>query len=156
MPIQGNLATMPVAELLMWISRGRKTGTLELRTSRTTETMAFESGELIVSSSSDPEATLGRLLIDSGVVTEEMHSRARELRETKSIAVAKALLDLQFLTEEELLRYLREKAEKELFDACEAVEGEFKFIERDLPKLDLLPLRVDVSGMIRSRSKGGP
>ena len=41
-------------------------------------------------------------------------------------------------TEEQLLRYLRKKAEKELFDLCESVEGEFKFMERDLPKLDLL------------------
>jgi hypothetical protein len=148
MPIQGNLATMPVPELLMWISQYQKTGTLEIRTSRATETMAFDKGELIFSSSSDPDATLGRLLMDNGVVTEDMHSRARDLRKTKSIAVAKALLDLQFLTEEQLLRYLRKKAEKELFDLCESVEGEFKFMERDLPKLDLLPMRVDVSRML--------
>ncbi|MGZ8867203.1 MAG: DUF4388 domain-containing protein [Thermoanaerobaculia bacterium] len=148
MPIQGNLATMPVPELLMWISQYQKTGTLEICTSRATETMAFENGELIFSSSSDPDATLGRLLMDNGIVTEDMHSRARDLRKTKSIAVAKALLDLQFLTEEQLLRYLRKKAEKELFDICDAVEGEFKFMERDLPKLDLLPMRVDVSRML--------
>jgi hypothetical protein len=148
MPIQGNLATMPVPELMMWISQYQKTGTLEIRTSRSTQTMAFENGELIFSSSSDPDATLGRLLMDNGIVTEDMHSRARDLRKTKSIAVAKALLDLQFLTEEQLVRYLRKKAEKELFDLCESVEGEFKFTERDLPKLDLLPLRVDVSRML--------
>jgi len=42
MPIQGNLKTMPVAELLMWISQFQKTGTLEIRTSTWNETMAFD------------------------------------------------------------------------------------------------------------------
>src|SRR5688572_6718156 len=107
MPMQGNLATMPVPELLMWISQYQKTGTLEVRTARSTETMAFEGGALVFSSSTNPDATLGRLLIKNGILTEDMHTQARELRRTKSVAVAKALLDLQMMTEEELLRYLR-------------------------------------------------
>lgn len=148
MPMQGSLSTMPVPELLGWISQYQKTGTLEVRTKVSVETMAFEAGALIFSSSSKPEATLGRLLISNGILTEEMHTQARQLRKTKSIAVAKALLDLEMLTEKELLRFLRKKAEKELFDLCELTEGEFVFTERDLPKLDLLPLRVDVSGML--------
>lgn len=148
MPIQGDLAAMSVPELLMWISQYQKTGTLEIRTKKSTETMAFESGALIYSSSTNPEGRLGRLLIKSGVVTEEMHKKARELRKTKEVAVAKALLDLEYLTEPQLIRFLRKKAEKELFDLCELVEGEFKFTENHLPKLDLLPLRVDVSRML--------
>ena len=148
MPMQGTLGAMPVPELLMWISQYQKTGTLEIRTPKSTETMAFEEGSLVFSSSSNPEATLGRLLIRNGIVTEEMHQEARALRKTKSVAVAKALLDLKMLTEPELLRFLRKKAEKEIFDLCELTEGEFVFTERHLPALDLLPLRVDVSRML--------
>ena len=148
MPIQGDLSAMSVPELLMWISQYQKTGTLEIRTKKSTETMAFENGALIYSSSTNPEGTLGRLLIKSGVVTEEMHKKARELRKTKEIAVAKALLDLEYLTEPQLVRFLRKKAERELFDLCEIVDGQFIFDETRLPKLDLLPLRVDVSRML--------
>ena len=148
MPIHGDLTTMPVPELLMWIGQSQKTGTLEIRTVKVSVKMAFQDGALIFSSSNDPKTTLGRILIDNGIVTEEMHKQARNLRKTKSIAVAKALLDLQILTEEQLVRFLRKKAEKELFDLCESVEGDFTFTERDLPALDLLPLRVDVSRML--------
>ena len=148
MPIQGSLSTMPVPELLMWVSQYQKTGTLEIRTIEGTATMAFDNGALIFSSSSNPQSTLGRMLMDKGVVTEEMHSRARHLRTTKSVAVAKAFLDLEMLSEKELLRYLRKKAEKELFDLCDSIEGDFTFTERLLPNLDLLPLRVDVSRML--------
>ncbi len=148
MPIQGNLAAMPIPELLMWISQFQKTGTLEIRTNHGVETMAFEKGFLTFSSSSNPECTLGRLLLKYGVVTEDMHKKARELRKTKAIAVAKALLELEMLTEEQLLRFLRKKAEKELFDLFELTDGDFTFNESLLPALDLLPLRVDVSKML--------
>ncbi len=148
MPVHGNLAAMPIPEVLMWISQFQKTGTLEVRTGHGVETMAFESGALIFSSSSNPEGTLGRLLLKYGVVTEDMHKRARELRKTKSIAVAKALLELEMLTEDQLLRFLRKKAEKELFELFELTDGSFTFNESLLPSIDLLPLRVDVSKML--------
>jgi len=148
MPIQGDLRAMPVPELMMWISQFQKTGTLEICTPEWTETMAFESGSLVFSSSSNPERTLGRMLMKYGVVSEENHKRARELRKTKSVAVAKALLDLDIVTEQQLVRFLRKKAEKELFDLFDIVEGEFKFTEAEMPPLDLLPLRVDVAKML--------
>lgn len=148
MPVEGTLTAMPVTELLMWISQCQKTGTLEIRTSEATRIMAFSDGALIYSSSSNLDGTLGRLLLKYGAVTEEEHERARKLRETQSIAVAKALLEIQALTEPQLLRFLRKKAEKELYDLLESVEGEFTFVEQELPALDLLPLRVDVSKML--------
>lgn len=148
MPIQGTLKAMPVPELMTWISQFSKTGTLEIRTGQATTTMAFENGALIYSSSSNRELTLGRLLIKHGVVTEAMHKQARELRKTKSIAVAKALLELRMLTETQLVQFLRKKAEMELFDLLTSEDGEFTFHELDLPQLDLLPLRVDITRMM--------
>lgn len=148
MPIRGSLRTMNVPEILMWISQFQKTGTLEIRAGELTQKLAFEGGILIFSSSSNRKGTLGRLLIERGVVTEEMHEQARDLREKKSVAVAKALRDLHMLSEEEVVRFLRKKAEKELFELFNCEEGEFSFDERKLPDLDLLPLRVDVSKML--------
>ena len=139
---------MSVTEILMWISQFQKTGTLEIRTSEWTETMAFEQGSLVFSSSSNPERTLGRLLIKYGIVTEENHKRARELRKTKSIAVAKALLELDIVTEAQLVRFLRKKAERELYDIFDIQDGDFTFTETNMPSLDLLPLRVDVAKML--------
>jgi len=150
MPVQGSLSTMTIPELLMWISQFQKTGTLEIRAPGVTQRLAFESGILTFSSSSNRNGTLGRLLIEKGIVTEEMHQKARDLRKEKSVAVAKALLDLNIVSEKDMLRVLRKKVEKELFDLFECVEGEFSFDERELPKLDLLPLRVDVSKLLLS------
>ena len=148
MPIHGNLTAMPVPEILMWISQCQKTGTLEIRGSRSIATMAFLDGSLIYSSSNNPEGTLGRILMRCGAVTEEMHTQARELRTTKSIAIGKALLELEMLSEADLVRFLRKKAEKELYDLFDSADGDFTFDEREMPELDLLPMRVDVARML--------
>lgn len=147
MSLQGSLRTMTVPELLMWISQSQKTGTLEIRTRQSTQRLAFESGTLTFSSSSDRTRTLGRLMIEKGILTEELHEKARRLRK-KKVAVAKALLDLHILTEDEVMRFLRKKAESELFDLFDCAEGEFSFDERELPQLQLLPMRVDVSNLL--------
>jgi len=46
------------------------------------------------------------------------------------------------------VRFLRKKAEKALFDLFDIEEGEFTFSVNELPTLDLLPMRVDVSKML--------
>jgi hypothetical protein len=148
MPIQGNLKAMPVPEILMWVSQFQKTGTLEVRAPSVVATMAFDRGALIFSSTSNRQSTLGRILIANGVITEEQHKQARELRKTKGTAVAKALLELKFLTEDQLVRFMRKKVEKEVFDLFNLESGEFTFDEQQLPTLDLLPLRVDISKML--------
>jgi len=56
--------------------------------------------------------------------------------------------ELEMLSEEDILRFLRKKAERELFDLFECIDGEFRFDEREMPQMQLLPLRVDVSGLL--------
>lgn len=148
MPIQGDLRTMPVPEILMWLSQYQKTGMLEIRSGGVTHKLGFDKGALTFSSSSDRKGTLGRLLIEKGIVTEEMHQKARTLRKEKSVAVAKAFRELNMLSEEEILRFLRKKAENELFQLFERQDGEFTFDENELPNLDLIPLQLDVANLL--------
>src|SRR5687768_5050328 len=148
MPIQGDLNTMPVPELLTWISQSQKTGTLEVRHGESTRKLGFKDGALIYSASSELKDTLGRVLIRKDVLTEEMWNRAREISQERSVGVAKVLCDLGVVTEEQIVRLMRKKAEKELFDLFELREGEFTFDEGALPNLALLPLHVDVSRML--------
>ena len=148
MALQGSLRTMPLPELLMWISQFQKSGTLRVVVDETTRELGFERGSLTFSSSSEPGGTLGRLLIDKRVITEEMHEQARELRMDRSVAVAKGLCQLGFIPEEDILRYLRKKAEMELFDLFRKLDGEFSFDEEDERGLDLLPLRVNVASLV--------
>lgn len=145
MKVWGSLKAMPVSEALMWISQCRKTGTLEIRTRDLVEMIAFDDGFLIFSSSSDPKATFGRLLIRKGYVTEEQHAQARKIRNEQQIAIAKVLRDMHFIAESEIVRLLRKKAEAEMFHLFRTNDGEFEFVANAVPDIDLLPLRVDVA-----------
>jgi hypothetical protein len=145
MAVQGSLATMSVPEVLQWIAQGRKTGTLFLSTTKGDLQIAFDGGLLIFSSSPDPEQTLGRLLIRKGVITEAAHEQALQIRRDHSIAVAKVLTELNLVPEREILHHLRMKAEDEIYSIFLCEEGEFRFEPRELPTLELLPLRLDVT-----------
>lgn len=145
MSVHGSLKTMPVPELLMWISQYQKTGTLEVATGDHMEQIAFDGGFLIFSSSTDLQRTFGHILIARGMLSETQHTQARQIREDQRIALAKVLKDLQILPEEEIVRMLRKKAEAEIFDLFKSVNGEFRFLDDELPELDLLPMRVDVA-----------
>jgi hypothetical protein len=145
MSIQGSLKTMPVPELLMWISQYQKAGTLEVATGDHIEKLAFDGGFLIYSASTDLAKTFGHILISRGMLSEAQHTQARRIREDQRIALAKVLKDLQILPEDEIVRMLRKKAESEIFALFKSVKGEFRFLDDEMPELDLLPLRVDVA-----------
>ncbi|MBI2214513.1 MAG: DUF4388 domain-containing protein [Acidobacteria bacterium] len=145
MSIQGSLKTMPVPELLMWISSCQKTGTLEVASGDHLEQIAFDVGFLIYSASTELEKTFGHILIARGMLSEAQHTQARRIREDQRIALAKVLKDLHILPEDEIVRMLRKKAEAEIFELFKSVKGEFRFLDDELPDLDLLPLRVDVA-----------
>ncbi len=145
MSVHGSLRTMPLPELLMWVSQYQKTGTLELKTSDFDGRIAFDKGFLIFSSSSDLHKTFGRLLINRGLLSEEQHAQARRVREEQRIALAKVLRDLHLLPEEDIIRLLRKKAESEIFELFRKDDGEFRFLDGEVPDIDLLPMRVDVA-----------
>lgn len=149
MPLHGDLRTMPLPELLMWISQFRKTGTVRVvENDDDTHILAFLEGALVYSSSPDPEKRLGALLVSRGVVTREMYERARKLRDEEGVGIAKALSKLKLVAPDDMTRFLRKKAEREVFGLFDVRDAEFSFNDREMPTLELLPLRVDLSAML--------
>jgi len=149
----GYLRTMPVPELLQWIGHCRKTGSLRVSTEDGTESLAFRDGELMYSASTDPGATLGRTLIDAGLLTEDLHAMAWGLRERFEIGVGKALLDLNLVRRDDLLESLQRKAERQLQRLFLAPDGFFRF-DGSLPCLDLLPIGEDVTRTVLRVTQG--
>lgn len=145
MSVHGSLATMSVPEILQWIAQGRKTGTLHVTSPKGDLKIAFEEGLLTFSTSPNPDQTLGQLLIRKGVINEETHEKARRIRDECSIAVAKVLMELNVVPENELLHHLRLKAEDEIYSIFLCDQGEFRFVPSELPELDLLPMKIDVT-----------
>ena len=148
MGVSGNLKTMLPGDLLQWLSLGQKTGTLVVTNKAVEKKIFFKSGRVISSASNDPREYLGQFLMSHGYLTEPELTKAMEVQRQSGMLLGKILVMIGVIGEEELVRLMRLKAEEEIYDIFLWTEGDFQFLDDELPKQELIPLKVDVTGII--------
>lgn len=148
MGVSGNLKTMLPGDLLQWLSLGQKTGTLVVSNKAVEKKIFFQSGRVISSASNDPREYLGQFLMSHGYLTEPELTKAMEVQRQSGMLLGKILVMIEVIGEEELVRLMRLKAEEEIYDIFLWTEGDFQFLDDELPKQELIPLKVDVTGII--------
>jgi uncharacterized protein DUF4388 len=146
--ITGNLKTMQLSELLQWLSLGQKTGTLLIEGHGVEKRIYFQNGRINSSSSSDQREYLGHFLVSHGYITEEELKMAMEVQEESNILLGKILVMINAISETDLLRLMRKKAEESIYDVFLWEEGNFEFVDGELPDLKMVPLSLDVTGII--------
>ena len=147
MPLTGKL-TMNAADLFQWVSLSQKSGTLVVSNSQVEKKIFFRNGRVISSASNDPREYLGQFLMSHGYLSEPELKKAMEVQLQSGILLGKILVMIDVISEEDLQRLMRRKAEEEIYDVFLWREGEFHFIEDELPKSEMIPLQVDVTGII--------
>jgi hypothetical protein len=148
MAITGNLKTMVLSELLQWLSLGVKTGTLVIDGRGVEKRVYFQDGRVASSSSSDHREYLGHFLVSHGYITEEELKMAMEVQEESSILLGKILVMINAITERDLLNLMRKKAEESIYDIFLWEEGDFEFIDNEMPDQKMVFLSLDVTGII--------
>lgn len=148
MALSGNLKTMLPGDLLQWLSLGQKTGTLVISNKRVEKKIFFRSGRVISSASNDPREYLGQFLMSHGYLSEPELKKAMEVQTQSGILLGKILVMIEVISEKDLQRFMRLKAEEEIYDIFLWHDGDFYFIDDELPKMEMIPLQVDVTGII--------
>ena len=148
MGITGNLRTMALSELLQWLSLGGKNGTLLVEGHGIEKRIFFQNGRIASSSSSDQREYLGHFLVAHGYITEDELKMAMEVQEESSILLGKILVMINAISEDDLLRLMRKKAEESIYDVFLWEEGDFEFLDNELPDQKMVPLSLDVTGII--------
>jgi hypothetical protein len=148
MALSGNLKTMLPGDLLQWLSLGQKTGTLVIRNSRVEKKIFFRNGRVISSASNDPREYLGQFLMSHGFLSEPELKKAMEVQQQSGILLGKILVMIDVITESDLQRLMRLKAEEEIYDIFLWNDGDFFFVDDELPRMEMIPLQVDVTGII--------
>jgi hypothetical protein len=146
--ITGNLRTMQLGELLQWLSLGSKTGTLLIDGHGVEKRVYFQDGRIASTSSSDQREYLGHFLVSHGFITEEELKMAMEVQEESQILLGKILVMINAIAESDLLRLMKKKAEESIYDIFLWTEGEFEFVEGQLPDQKMIALSLDVTGII--------
>ena len=148
MGITGNLKTMQLGELFQWLSLGSKTGTLLIDGHGIEKRIYFQEGRIASTSSSDQREYLGHFLVSNGFITEEELKMAMEVQEESQILLGKILVMINAIAEADLLRLMRKKAEESIYDVFLWTEGSFEFVDGDIPDQKMVPLSLDVTGII--------
>lgn len=139
---------MQLGELLQWLSLGSKTGTLLIDGRGVEKRLYFQDGRIASTSSSDQREYLGHFLVSHGFITEEELKMAMEVQEESQILLGKILVMINAIAETDLLRLMKKKAEESIYDIFLWPEGEFEFVEGQLPDQKMVPLSLDVTGII--------
>ncbi len=148
MGITGNLKTMQLGELFQWLSLGSKTGTLLIDGHGVEKRIYFQDGRIASTSSSDQREYLGHFLVSNGFITEEELKMAMEVQEESQILLGKILVMINAIAETDLLRLMRKKAEESIYDVFLWTEGSFEFVDGQMPDQKMVPLSLDVTGII--------
>jgi len=148
MAITGNLKTMELAELLQWLSQGRKTGTLYLDDTKVEKRIFFEDGTIVSSAASDPKEYLGHFLVSHGYIDELTLAKAIEMQEDNRMLLGKILLTIGAISEDDLNKMLRLKAEESIYELFTWEEADFRFADGDLPEYQMVPIDLSVTGLV--------
>jgi len=148
MGVSGNLKTMLPGDLLQWLSLGQKTGTLIVTKKAVEKKIFLQRGRVISSASNDPREYLGQFLMSHGYMSEPELMKAMQVQSESNILLGKILVMIDVIDEESLQRLMRRKAEEAIYDIFLWREGEFSFIDDELPTMEMIPLQVDVTGLI--------
>src|SRR5436190_14766939 len=147
MPLTGKL-TMNAADLFQWVSLSQKSGTLVVSNSQVEKKIFFRNGRVISSASNDPREYLGQFLMSHGYLSEPELKKAMEVQLQSGILLGKILVMIDVISEEDLQRLMRRKAEEEIYDIFLWTDGDFYFVDDELPQMEMIPLQVDVTGII--------
>jgi hypothetical protein len=148
MGIVGNLRTMQLEELLQWLSQSKKNGTLEIVHGKTEKKVFFKDGLILSSASNKPEEYLGHFLVSHGLINEAQLNRAVELQEKSRTLLGMILVKNGAIAEKDLARMLRLKAEESIYDIFSWAEGDFRFLDDILPESAMVPMKMDVTGIV--------
>src|SRR4029453_8251428 len=153
MSVQGNLKTMLLPDVLQWLAQGQKTGTLVIDNGRVEKRIYFRGGAVISSASTDPHENLGHFLVSHGFITETQLAEGMRQQTATKVLLGRILVGIKAISETDLRRMLRLKSEESIFESFQGREGEFRFLEQELPPTEMVPILLDVTALVMEGSQ---
>lgn len=149
MGLAGNLKTMALPDLMLFLASRESTGTLELSCADAWAKLYFERGRIISSSSSEPTEQLGHFLVSKNQISEEQLSRAMEVQAKTKVMLGKILVMIGAVTEDDLLEMLERKCTQTVFSIFLWEEADFRFLDHQLPAVRLIPTSIAAETLVK-------
>jgi hypothetical protein len=148
MPVQGNLTTMSLTEILQWLGNAGKTGALSIERNKVVKRILVREGRIIACSSQEPSDMLGHFLVSRGRISEETLRKALTVQEADKAHLGRILVGMGALTEDELRRSLEDKSQETIFGLFEWEDAAFRFDEGDVGDANIYAVNMRVEDIL--------
>jgi hypothetical protein len=151
MPLQGDVATLPVRDLLELLVRTRASGRLSVSRGMAARRFHLRDGQVMLASSSEEATLLGRLLVERGLIDEVQLAGALNTRKGASARtrLGKTLTDSGLVSPAQLSGVLADKIERLLLDTMNWRDGRFYFDEEAAPRRQAVVTAVDLGALLQ-------
>jgi hypothetical protein len=148
MSLSGNLKTMELAELLQWITLGRKTGSLAFIQNKVKNYIYFRDGGIVSSRSNEPTKQLGHFLLFQGKISEEQLRQGLELQQRHHQHLGKILVQQGFISQQEVEKALVDRTQEVIYDIFLWEDGYFHFASSGYNLEDLILINLDINSIL--------
>jgi len=148
MPVQGNLATMSLTEILQWLGNAGKTGALSIERNKVVKRILVREGRIIACASQEPSDMLGHFLVSRGRISEETLRKALTVQEADKGHLGRILVGMGALTEDELRRSLEDKSQETIFGLFEWEDAAFRFDDGDVDDANIYAVNMRVEDIL--------
>jgi len=148
MSLSGRLNTMDLAEVLQWVTIGRKTGSLAFVKDKTKVNLYLQDGSIISSRSNDPTKQLGQFLLFQGKVTESELKRAFEIHLQSRVILGKILVQENMVSREDVEQALVTRTQEVIYDLFLWEDGYFHFSPNGYSLDQLILIKIDINSLL--------
>jgi len=146
--IEGNLNDFSLADIFIGLQRSNKTGVLTVESGGVCKKVYIKNGDMIFSSSNQPQDRLGDLLLREGRITREQYDHAVEEMKKTGQRQGAALVSLGYLKPAELAGEVRHYVEEIIVGLFSLEDAAFIFEEMPLPTDEIITLKLSAATLI--------
>ncbi len=149
----GDLATMPLRDLVAYLGNRKATGTLVVERPDERHQVVLRDGAVIQAGSNAPREYLAQFLLNMGMITEDEYTQAFQQQLATKVALGKILVDSGKVPEDAIRNALSLKFREALLGCFDWPEGRFTFTPGE-PATQVQGLDVSVSLLDVHREAG--
>lgn len=123
--LEGDLALMPLPDLVIWLANRRVRGELRVQDGTDEHRFTISEGVVLRASTTDPRGHLGQFLLQLDMLDEDALRRAVETQQETNVRLGRILVMVGQLTEAQVVRALELKIRETVLQACRWTQGRF-------------------------------
>ncbi|MGI9553986.1 MAG: DnaJ domain-containing protein [Thermodesulfobacteriota bacterium] len=128
--ISGSLDKISLPNLLISLEKSKKTGSVDIKTSKYELTIYIDDGSPYFSAGGSGETLLGKILLNKNKITKYQYDKAaEEIKKNKDKRIGEILVSLGMITPHELNEYLELQLNEKILESFLYLDGSYKFEE---------------------------